>query len=108
MGDRPNAKPLATNEDSDDELLESGRASHVATDTAVLQSALRPEPEDSESEKESNKRGGITPHKKNDAALSSASSKSTGSGSRRLKVSDRPGKSKKAKNNTRVEDLVSR
>jgi hypothetical protein len=100
MGERPNAKPLATNEESDDDLQDGN--SPVASQ-AVLQSINNTAPDSSSDNEED-----ITPNKKKEATVSSVSSKSTGSSNRRLATTDRPGKSKKTRTNNNVDNLLSK
>jgi hypothetical protein len=99
IGDRPNVKPLATNEESDNNLQDGN--SPVASQ-AVLQSINNAAPDSSEEEED------ITPNKKKEATVSSVLPKSTGSSNRRLATMDCPSKSKKMRTNNNVDNLLSK
>ena len=91
MGDRPNAKPLATSEDTDSSDDGDEEASGVA-DTAALVSMTRGNNEETDD----------TPPKKDVSRTSSLSSKSVSSSKRRMTASERPNKNQKG-----TEDMLS-
>jgi hypothetical protein len=94
MGDRPNAKPLSTNElDSDDDLSKGSNDSDLPAAATAVQESMNNDEDNAK-----------TPAKQHLSSVSSVSSKSTSSSKRRLKASTSR-KNKKPKGNS-VDDLL--
>jgi hypothetical protein len=100
MGDRPNAKPLASNEDPDIEENAPVGPAGVAP-TAVAQSIMN-----NESDSDSSEQPKKTPPKSTTSTTSSITKSTSSSSKRRVTTADTAPK-KKRTSNTNVDDLLS-